>query len=154
MTDEKSVPEEAPAPSPGSDEAPVPPAVDATAPAAVAPALPMAAAAPRVRWQDRVLRLPAVIGVALATLVMGGFGGLGVGAIATHWRDRHDGFDGRHMMGPGGWGRDQGGPGQFGPGQMGPGQMGPGWRWNDGDQGGTQVAPSAPPTPDSSGSNG
>lgn len=121
--------DESPAPAGGADQTPAPQPVDETR----ADAVPVAAGAPRVRWQDRVLRLPAVIGVALATLIMGGLGGAAIGAV-THGRDHHDGWGDRHGMGDG---PGRMGPGQMGPDQMGPGQRGPGQGYGPG-QNGTQ----------------
>ena len=119
--------------------------------------------APRVRWQDRVLRRRSVIAVALATLIVGGFAGAGFGAWIHH---DHGRFDGRGRMGhmgegmrpehggmmrgpdgdsrgwgPPGWGA--GGPG--GPGQGSP-QMMPGWGQNGGQNGQTAPPPTPPPS--------
>jgi hypothetical protein len=96
-----------------TQDQPVPPADGSSptpsTPAAAAPAAP----APGIRWQDRVLRLPSVIAVALATLIMGGFAGLGVGAWVRHDDRphlRHGVSDRmRHHAHPGdGWGRGVG----------------------------------------------
>ena len=107
--------DESPVPGDGADQTPAPPRAEQPA----ADAVPPPPSAPRVRWQDRVLRLPAVIGVALATLIMGGFGGAALGAL-THGRDHHDGWGDRHERMGGG------GPGRMGDGPMGPGHPGPG----------------------------
>jgi hypothetical protein len=126
----------------------------------------------RVRWQDRALRLPSVIAVGLATLIVGGFAGAGIGAWVHHDHGRFDGpghmghmgqfGDGMHEGGgwgmmPGrdgdhfGWGQQ----GQPGWGQNGPGgsPMMPGWGQNGGQgqgspgssgQGGQNTAPTPP----------
>ncbi len=127
MTDESPVPAE------GAEQPPTPQPVDETP----ANAVPAAAGAPRARWQDRVLRLPAVIGVALATLIMGGFGGAALGAL-THDRDHHDGWGDRHER-MGGWGPGRRGDGPMGPGHPGPGGYGygPGPNQNGPNQSGT-----------------
>jgi hypothetical protein len=122
-----------------ADEQSTPENVDPT-PGPVEHASVVAPEAPRTRWQDRVLRLPSVIAVALATLIVGGFAGAGFGAWLHHDHGRFDGpgrtghmgqfGDGRHHgegwgMGPGRDG-DHAGWGQ--PGQPGWGQQGqPGW---------------------------
>ncbi|MCB0907654.1 MAG: hypothetical protein KDB63_11115 [Nocardioidaceae bacterium] len=155
-----------------ADEQSTPDNVDPT-PGPVEPAEPapvVAAGSPRLRWQDRVLRLPSVIAVALATLIVGGFAGAGVGAWLHHDHGRFDGpgrmghlgqfgdgmreGDGWGMI-PGrdgdhdGWGQ-QGRPGW---GQNGPGgaPMMPGWG-QDGGQGtqGGQNGQSVPTPPSAS----
>jgi hypothetical protein len=109
--------------SPGRDVNPSeqPPADE---PTTVSPAVSTGSTTPapvlKTRWRDRAWSFRALLAVALATLVIGGVGGLVIGVAAAHHGDRHDGF---YRMGPGG------GPG------MPPGwrmHRGPGWRWDDG----------------------
>jgi|GEM_PF-4519945 len=98
------------------------------------------------------MRLPSVIAVALATLIVGGLGGLGLGAIVHHrhgdeWRHGHMGDRmGRVGGGMGGWGDRDGHPGGWGqPGMM-PGPQGrPGGGPQQGaPEGGQGSAPTAP----------
>lgn len=160
---------------PMADEQSTPENVDPT-PDPVVPVEPepvVAAEPARVRWQDRVLRLPSVIAVGLATLIVGGFAGAGLGAWLHHDLGRFDGpgrmghlgqlGDGRHQgegwgMMPDrdgdrfGWGQQgQGGWGQNGPGGA---PMMPGWGQN-GRQNGAPGVPgqsgqSAPTPPSTS----
>lgn len=119
----------------------------ASTPAPAAPAPP----ASGIRWQDRVLRLPSVIAVALATLIMGGFAGVGVSAWVRHDErvQLRQGFSDRmrdhmrdHMRDGDGWGRGPMGGGPGGPGGWGGGPGG----WGPGDgQDGSPQAPSEPP---------
>ena len=81
----------------------------APAPAAQAPA---ANSGPRLR--DRLFGLRAMIGVGLAGLVLGGLGGVGVGAVAGH--DDRDGRGGHHRGFEGRSGDDAGGGSPRGPG--------------------------------------
>jgi hypothetical protein len=107
-----------------------PPEAAEPVPAAPAPVL-------KTRWRDRAWTFRAMLAVALASLVIGGVGGLVVGVAAAHQHDRRDGF--HHRFGPGG------GPG------MGPGwrmRGGPGGRWNDDQRYGGPGGPASPlPTP-------
>lgn len=106
----------------------------AAASAAVLPPAPVLA--PKQRWQDRVLRLPVVIGIGAVALLIGALGGATANALTHHQRDLRGEF-GHHgpMMnghrgggfGPG-WGN--GGPSW---GDRGPGN---GWQGGDGWQGG------------------
>jgi len=74
-------------------------------------------AAQRPRFSDQVLGMRAVLGVALAALVLGGLGGFLLGALTT-------GSDGDRFGGPGGFGRQGFGPGQsFNQGQAPNGQQ-------------------------------
>jgi len=129
-------------PAPATGEPPI---------AATAPA----AAASQIRWRDRVWSFRAMIAVALASLVIGGIGGVLVGGalgfVVGHHVDRYDmgpGMRGPGMHGPGWRGHDHG----FG--------GGPGWRWDDGGpQGpltpyGGPTAPTPTPAPSSPGSTG
>lgn len=122
----------------------------------------------RLRWQDRVLRLPSVIAVGLATLIVGGFAGAGIAGWLHHDHGRFDG-PGRmgHMgqFGDGmrqgdGWGMMRGPDGdEHGWGQQGQGGWGgpggapmmPGWGQNGGQgtQGG-QNGQSVPTPPSAS----
>lgn len=140
--------------SPGPDATPAQPAADE--PATVSQPVtagPTAGPVLKTRWRDRVWSFRAMLAVALATLVIGGVGGLVVGAAAARHHDRHDGFYDR--MGPGG------------PGMMGPGwrmRGGPGWHGYDGQPYGQPYggpasslpAPANPasPTPSAPGSTG
>jgi hypothetical protein len=156
MTDESPVPADGADQTPASQpvEQPVEQPVVQTEAQPAAAAVPPPPAAPRVRWQDRVLRLPAVVGVALATLIMGGLGGAGLGAL-VHGRDHHDGWGDRHGMGEGpGWMGD----GHMGDGRMGDGRMGPGYGYGPGpnQMGPNQMGPNqmGPNQNGTSGSNG
>lgn len=84
-------------------------------------AVPAAAAAAGPRWSDRTLGLPAVVAIALATLLLGGLvgglGGLAVGRVL----DRHDRWDGpmwhhrdQGFRGPGGMDGQRGPSGGMG----------------------------------------
>jgi hypothetical protein len=123
------------------DRGATPPEQPAAEPTSAAPLSGPAVAAPvlKTRWRDRAWSFRALLAVALATLIIGGVGGLVVGAAAARHHDRHDGF--YHRLGPGG------GPG------MGPGwrmRGGPGWRWDDGNGqpfGGPGTAQPTPSTP-------
>ena len=102
------------------------------------PQVPVAPPVERTRLRDRLFGLRALIGVALAGVILGGLAGFGVHAATDG-----DGRDGRMgRFGPGGPDGGFGGPGQMGPGQMGPGgQLPP--------QGGNQQQPSPAPSQDS-----
>ena len=94
--------------TPAQPAQPVQPDQPAGPPAAYAPAPP--------RLRDRVLGARAVAAVALASLLLGGLGGAGLGALS----DGPDRGDGRFGPGMGRFPADHGGPGRRPP----PGQDG------------------------------
>ncbi len=77
---------------------------------------------PRAAWRDRVLGIRAVAAVALASLVLGGFGGAAIGAVSAGGDGHRDGSS-EHFPGrpPGPGGHDD----RLDPGGM-PGQVPPG----------------------------
>ncbi|MFT3874301.1 MAG: hypothetical protein QM714_16920 [Nocardioides sp.] len=117
----------------------------AIASSAVLPPAPVTA--PTQRWQDRVLRLPAVIGIGAVALLVGALGGATVNALTHHQGDprgefgQHGPMKGDRGGGPGGWGPG-GGPGGSGPGGPGAGR-GPG-KGATGSRGGDSDRPSLP----------
>jgi hypothetical protein len=130
-------------PPTSADHRPVLPP-DPAAAATPAPAAPVL----RTRWRDRAWSFRAMLAVALATLLIGGFAGGTVVALADDGRDHHDHH---HRMGPWGpgdamppWRRDHG-PRRFG------GDGGPQWRWDDGPrppgEGTSPFTEPPPPTP-------
>jgi hypothetical protein len=126
MTDDNEVPG-----SPGPDLETPASTADTTS-GAPAPVL-------KTRWRDRAWSFRAMLGVALASLVLGGIAGGVVGAVANGEDDGHPriGRWGPGMDGPPGL-RGKG-PRHFG------GHGGPGWRWDDGP--GTGPAPYGSPAP-------
>jgi hypothetical protein len=105
----------------------------------------------KARWRDRAWTFRAMVGVALASLLLGGLAGGAVMAASDDGDDRLQ----HHRMGP--WGPDGDAPPGWrhrGPREF-QGDGGPGWRWEDGPEDGPSLRPpTASPSPEEPGSTG
>ena len=125
-----------------------PAADDNGAETASGPTVPPEAREPvlKTRWRDRAWTFRAMIGVALASLLVGGLAG---GAVMAAADDGDDDRFRHHRMGP--WGPEVDGPRGWRPhGPRGFEDRGPRWRWDDGSEDDSPQQPTPSPSPEGS----